>query len=213
MKRYLFLFWVAARVMAGPADTVERVQPSVFPIRTEKPVAWGMKQSIGTGVVVDERGYLVTANHVVNLAESVRVVLPKGTETAEVVARAPEADLALIRVNGKRVWKALAPSVSPAPRAGELVMALGCPRGFLNSVTRGIVSAVGRGIDLDSLRLEGLIQTDASINAGNSGGPLVTDEGRWIGLVIAVHDNAQGIGFALPADRIAAFLARNLPQR
>lgn len=157
--------------------------------------------SSASGFIFDERGYIMTNNHVVNGADEIEVTLTDGREfSAEVVGQDPSTDIAVIRIDGDDL-----PSVrvgdSDGIRVGQWAIAIGNPLELSGTVTVGVVSAVGRA----DLQIRGggpiyqdFIQTDASINFGNSGGPLVNIRGEVIGVNAAVNAAAQGIGFAIP---------------
>ena len=161
-------------------------------------------QSVGSGCVVHESGYVVTNAHVVSQATDVRVTFAdKTTLPAEVVAVDPEHDLAVVRVKAPKPLKALKLGRSDDIMIGESVVAIGNPMGLQSTVTTGIVSALDRELQFDnSVSYKGLIQTDASINPGNSGGPLLNMNAELIGINSAIRGDAQNIGFAIPVDRL-----------
>jgi serine protease Do len=166
----------------------------------------------GSGVFISDKGYIITNNHVVEGVTSVNIVLSNGTqETASIVGTDKYADLAVLKTEGK------VPAVATLGNSdvldpGESVIAIGSPLGdFKNSVTVGVVSATGRSIDTgNGYQIEGLIQTDAAINQGNSGGPLVNLAGEVIGInTLIVRSSgsgtvAEGLGFAIPANTVQA---------
>jgi Do/DeqQ family serine protease len=159
--------------------------------------------STASGFVFDERGYVLTNNHVVQEAEEIRVSFIDGREfVAEVVGVDPSTDVAVIRVRGEGPFPVVRIGDSDRIQVGDWAIAVGNPLGFLEgSVTVGVVSAKGRS-DLDIAGgtpvYQNFIQTDASINFGNSGGPLVNIRGEVIGVNTAVNPTGQGIGFAIP---------------
>ena len=160
---------------------------------------------MGTGVVIDERGYVVTNHHVVDGVREIQVTLNDGRHrTAKLVARDVDTDLAVIKVNlepGEKL-PVVAIGTSSDLMRGEPVIAIGNAYGYDDTVTRGIVIALHRAVQVsDAQSYEDLIQTDASINPGNSGGPLLNIDGEMIGINVAVRAGAQGIGFAVPVDR------------
>ena len=159
------------------------------------------QQGIGSGVVVTEDGYILTNNHVVDGAESVKVQLNDGTDhPAKVVGRDPQTDLAVLKIKGSNLPH-LDFADSDQSEVGDLVLAVGNPFGLGETVTTGIISAKGRAtLGLD---YEDFIQTDAAINPGNSGGALVDTQGRLLGINTAILSRTggnQGIGFAIPTN-------------
>ncbi len=159
---------------------------------------------MGTGVVIDPRGYIITNQHVVEDVNSLRVRMADGTSlAARVVARDRDADLALLKVEAG-VPLAIAPLGTASDlMVGETVVAIGNAYGYEHTVSVGVVSAVGRDVALNKeVSYKALIQTDASINPGNSGGPLLNINGELIGVNVAIRAGAQGIGFAIPVDAV-----------
>ncbi|HKQ18216.1 MAG TPA: Do family serine endopeptidase [Candidatus Eisenbacteria bacterium] len=165
------------------------------------------QQGSGSGFFLDEDGYIMTNNHVVNDAEKVTVTLSDGSELdAELVGQDPETDIALIKVDPKDHKKSKLPALelgdSNSIRVGDWAIAVGNPFGQLaGSMTVGVISAKGRQ-DLNIMggtpQYQDFIQTDASINFGNSGGPLVNVHGQVIGVNTAINPAGQGLGFAIP---------------
>ncbi len=167
-----------------------------------------VQSSLGSGVIVDAaRGLVITNNHVIERADEVSVTLHDGrTLPAEIVGRDPDTDVAVVRVKADNLT-AIALAPSDKLRVGDFVVAIGNPFGLGQSVTSGIVSALGRS-GLRGLGYQNFIQTDASINPGNSGGALVNLRGELIGINTAIFSPSGGnvgIGFAIPSD-----LARNV---
>jgi serine protease Do len=159
------------------------------------------QHGLGSGVIVTKDGYLLTNNHVVDGADEVRVALNDGREfTAKVVGKDPKSDIAVVKIDAKDL-PAIDLADSEKLEVGDVVLAIGNPFGVGQTVTSGIISAVGRGsLGLD---YEDMIQTDAAINPGNSGGALVDAEGRLIGINTAILSHSggnQGIGFAVPVN-------------
>ena len=164
---------------------------------------------MGTGVVIDPRGYILTNHHVVDGVRQINVTLDdRRTYTAHLVAHDKRTDLAVIKVRSGRALPTITVGTSSDLLPGETVIAVGNAFGYEHTVTQGIISALHRDVQVSETQsYEDLIQTDASINPGNSGGPLLSIEGRMIGVNVAVRAGAQGIGFAIPVDkamRIAA---------
>jgi serine protease Do len=161
-------------------------------------------QSVGSGVVVHESGYVVTNAHVVSQASDVRVTFAdKHTVPAEVVAVDPEHDLAVLKVKTTEPLPYQKLARGGDVLVGETVIAIGNPLGLQHTVTAGIVSALNRDLEFsDRVTYRGLIQTDAPINPGNSGGPLLNVNGELIGINTAIRGDAQNIGFAIPVERL-----------
>ena len=152
---------------------------------------------LGTGFIIDKAGYIITNNHVVENADSIKVVLKDEREfKGEIVGRDPQTDLALVKIEAKGDLPAVPLGSSSELKVGEWVVAIGNPFGLENTVTAGIVSAKGRVIG--SGPYDDYIQTDASINPGNSGGPLLNLDGEVVGINTAILAQGHGIGFAIP---------------
>ena len=161
----------------------------------------------GSGFVISADGLVVTNYHVVQDTDAVQVRLGGREYAAEVVGTDPATDLALLRVDAGRELAYLALGDSEALRAGDWVMAIGDPLGLAKTVTVGVVSAKGRQINIsDEASFENFIQTDAAINFGNSGGPLLDTEGRVVGINSAINWGAENIGFAIPVDTLKQIL-------
>jgi serine protease Do len=170
------------------------------------------KETVGTGVIVDERGFIITNRHVVHQGERVTVRLSDGSDVrARVLAAEPRCDLAILRIRTTREVKALLLAPASDVMVGETVIAVGHPFGYCNTVSTGIISALGREIEMPTGDvLSGLFQTDASINPGNSGGPLLNINGELIGINAALREGAQGIAFAINADTVKQMLSKHL---
>lgn len=170
-------------------------------------------EASGSGFIVSDEGYIVTNNHVIENAQRVEITLADGTTLpAKIVGTDPYDDVAVLQAQGKMPGVAHWGN-SDDLKAGETVIAIGSPLGeFVNTVTEGVVSATGRSIETgNGFQLQGLIQTDAAINHGNSGGPLVNLEGYVVGIntLIVRSDQssssvAEGLGFALPSNTARA---------
>jgi len=172
------------------------------------------RQGMGTGVIVDKRGYILTNNHVVADADELKVVMQDNREyAAEVVGTDPKTDIAVIKVklDDKQRAAGLPPAAlgnSDSLEVGEWVMAIGSPFGLTQTVSAGIVSAIGRG-HMGIADYEDFIQTDAAINPGNSGGPLVNLDGRVVAINTAIASRSggsQGVGFAIPINMAKAVM-------
>ena len=164
---------------------------------------------LGSGVIVSAEGHILTNNHVVDGADEIVVKLGKHAHEykAKKIGSDPDADIAVLKIEGADL-PAITFADSDKVRVGDVVLAVGNPFGFTQSVTTGIVSALGRGVNELNLNFQNFIQTDASINPGNSGGALVDTDGRLIGVNTAIFSRTggnQGIGFAVPSN-----LARNV---
>ncbi|MCB1197600.1 MAG: DegQ family serine endoprotease [Deltaproteobacteria bacterium] len=162
------------------------------------------QQSLGSGFIISEDGYIVTNNHVIDQADEIKVTIGKDKEyIAKVVGTDPKTDVALIKIDAKEKLHALAMGDSDDLEVGEIVVAIGNPFGLSHTVTQGIVSAKERTIGFGPY--DNFIQTDASINPGNSGGPLLNLKAEVVGINTAIHATGQGIGFAIPIN-----LAKNI---
>ena len=189
------------------AAVVEKVIPSVIHVAVTReardPRRGGrpfQAQAGGSGAIITPDGYALTNNHVVAGSTSIAVTLADGREVpAQLVGADPATDLAVVRFSALGLTAAEFGD-SESLRVGQLVLAMGSPFGFQATVTSGIVSAIGRSLRSESGRLiENIIQTDAPLNPGNSGGPLVDSHGRVVGINTAIIAYAQGICFAIPA--------------
>jgi serine protease Do len=199
-------------------QAIQRAEPAVVNIQGNKTItnasATGQstKQEVngmGTGVVIDPRGYIITNYHVVDEVGKIEVTLPDGTSSiARLINYDPETDLALIKIDPRRELPVIQVGRSDDLMRGETVIAIGNPFGYQNTVTVGIISALHRDIPVNgSQQYNNLIQTNADINPGNSGGPLLNIEGEVIGINVAVRVGAQGIGFAIPIDTALEVMA------
>jgi len=156
------------------------------------------RRSLGSGVIVDKRGHILTNNHVIEQAEQIEVRLSdKRKFTAQVIGKDPKTDLAVIKIDAPDDLPVARLGDSSKIRIGEWAIAIGNPFGLNQTVTVGVISAVGRS-DVGITTYEDFIQTDASINPGNSGGPLLNLNGEVIGINTAIVATGQGIGFAIP---------------
>ena len=165
---------------------------------------------MGTGVIIDRRGYIVTNHHVVDGVRRIQVTFADGqTLIARLIAHDLTTDLAVIKVDADSDLPCINIGKSTDLMPGETVIAVGNAYGYENSVTRGIISALHRSVQVtENQKYNDLIQTDASINPGNSGGPLLNIDGQMIGINVAVRVGAQGIGFAIPVDTVMEIAAR-----
>jgi len=210
-------------------EVVERVKASVVNIHSERTVSDAREfdkrldisptqhrvNGMGTGIVIDPRGYLVTNHHVVDDVYSLRVRLHDGTTLpARVFARDPEADLAVLKIDPPKPLPVIPLGTSSDLMLAEPVIAIGNAFGYEHTVTTGIVSALKRDVTLNKeVSYKSLIQTSAGINPGNSGGPLLNVHGELIGVNVAIRAGAQNIAFALPIDQVLKTTADMLSTR
>lgn len=217
-----------SKVSVGPpsiADTVETISPAVVNINTmiKSSVSWGnpffndpffqeffgdslwrestqLRKGIGSGFIISEDGYLITNEHVIHGATEITVTAIGSEEPiqAEIVGTDEELDLAVLRLKTDKKFPYVKLGDSSKLRPGDWVIAIGNPYGLDHTVTAGVVSALGRPVEIENRLYRDLIQTDAAINPGNSGGPLINVAGEVIGINTAVNAQAQGIGFAIP---------------
>jgi serine protease Do len=186
-------------------NAVEKVSKSVVNIASVRMVQDQLFrvfpiEGVGSGIVVNQRGYILTNNHVVDKAHNLKITLRDGNVFNGVVIGTDKvSDLAVVRVDSKDALPSVQFGNSDELRIGQIVIAIGNPFGLVGgpTVTAGIVSALNRNLEFESGILE-LIQTDAAINPGNSGGPLANTNGEIIGINTAKMPYAQGIGFAVP---------------
>ncbi|MFO0792509.1 MAG: trypsin-like peptidase domain-containing protein [Candidatus Brocadiaceae bacterium] len=172
-----------------------------------------VERPLGSGVIIDEDGYIVTNEHVVSRASKIKVRLSDGKDfEATMISSDPFSDLAVLKINSPTPLPYVKMGTSKDIMIGETVVALGNPFGLENSVTTGVLSAKNRTITFNNeygeIKYDGLIQTDALINPGNSGGPLINIDGELIGINAAIVNQAQGIGFAIPVDKVRQTLVK-----
>jgi S1-C subfamily serine protease len=184
-------------------DVTERVGPAVVRVETgAKETDRSRRGGLGSGIVISPDGLVLTNSHVVGSARQIRLRDIEGIVTdARVLGVDPDTDLALLRADGVRDLRYASLGNSQKLRRGQLVVAIGNPLGFESTVTAGVVSALGRSIRSVSGRtIEDVIQTDAALNPGNSGGPLVSSAAEVIGINTAIISGAQGICFAVASN-------------
>ena len=184
-------------------DVTDRVGPAVVRVETGPKVPDRRERGgLGSGIVISPDGLVLTNSHVVGTSKEIRLRDVEGhVGDAQVLGVDPDTDLALLRANGVRHLPYAALGNSKTLRRGQLVIAIGNPLGFESTVTAGVVSALGRSIRSVSGRtIEDVIQTDAALNPGNSGGPLVSSHAEVIGINTAIINGAQGICFAVASN-------------
>jgi putative serine protease PepD len=187
---------------ADLAPIVARVQPGIVTVLVDS----ARSSSLGSGVVLGTGGLILTNNHVIEADGTVSVRLSDGrTAPARVVATDAGHDLALVQATGLSGLTPVTFATDDSIAVGDTVLAFGAPLGLEGTVTSGIVSALDRSVDTGTEKLTGLLQTDAAINQGNSGGALVDTSGRVVGINVAIatagdSSGSVGLGFAIPAD-------------
>jgi serine protease Do len=218
----------AAPRRTAVVEVAKRVMPAVVNIHSERTIGakprdfdWEFVRTqhrvngMGTGVIIDPRGYIVTNHHVVDDVQLLRVRLADGSPySARVVARDPEADIAILKIDVAKPLPTVPLGTAADLMVGEPVIAIGNAFGYENTVTYGVISALKRDVTLNrEVSYKQLIQTDASINPGNSGGPLLNVYGELVGVNVAIRAGAQGIGFAIPVDSMLTTAADLLSAR
>ena len=199
--------------LSATVQVSKKARPSVVNIHGQKLLGPGEDgfrpgeqpqrvNGMGTGVVIDERGYIITNHHVVEGVKKIEVTLhDEKSYVATLVSHDPKTDLAIIKIKTPEPLPVITIGTSSDLMPGETVVAVGNAYGYEHTVTVGIISALHRRVQVsDAQSYKDLIQTDASINPGNSGGPLLNIDGEMIGINVAVRAGAQGIGFAIPVD-------------
>jgi hypothetical protein len=209
-----------ARKAAASSGRASRATPLVQCVRKCKPstvfVLVDNKQKLGSGFVVDPRGYIITNYHVVGESDDVAVRIGGSDKVlpVEVLTRRANADLALLRVKTPGTYQPMSMADADPQDLGEQVVVIGNPLGYSWTVTTGIVSALDREIPAPDGKstLKKVIQTDAPINPGNSGGPVVNIDGELIGVACAMHSGAQNIGFVIPVSSVKENMAKLIPK-
>jgi S1-C subfamily serine protease len=195
---------LAQRVYADPFEELFQQ----FFGQGRRPRRDGGGQSLGSGVIVDEDGWIVTNFHVVQRATKIHVALSDGSKhDAKFVSGDEKNDLALLRIEAKKVLPFVEVATDREALLGETVIAVGNPFGLEQTVTKGIISAKHRKYEAGDVVFNDILQTDAAINPGNSGGPLINTRGQLVGINMAILSQAQGIGFAIPSKRVADMLS------
>jgi S1-C subfamily serine protease/uncharacterized membrane protein YfcA len=202
-------------------QAIARIKPAVVKISSTHGLAGqpaaGLYRSIGSGVIIDPRGYVLTNDHVVKESGNIQVTLwrvPPTTVTGTIIHQSQKQDLALIKLAGRGPYPYINIGRPGSMQTGDWVIAVGSPFGLEHSASLGIISDTSRSLWIDGTLYENLIQTDAAINQGNSGGPLINMRGDLIGIntaIYAPHGIFSGVGFAIPAARALAYLQAILP--
>lgn len=236
--RSSFKLWSALILLAGTTalSATERVTPEVLAVRrtlpsvgnihTEKAappsaVAFNSEKArkingMGTGIVIDERGYMVTNYHVIADVDTIRVDIEdeqgmKNSYLARRIRNDREHDLAIIKIDASKPFKVMPTGTSSDLMLCEKVIAIGNAFGYDGTTTLGIISKLGRDVEAnETVSYKNLIQTDAAINPGNSGGPLINMDGEVIGINVAIRANSNRIGFAIPIDDARKIIAKML---
>lgn len=198
-----------SRTVVGAVD---RVGPAVVHVNVMVERQGRQRPGSGSGVVVSPDGLVLTNHHVIDGARQIKLTSPEGpTFGAHVLGRDPDTDLAVLRAHASEPLASARLGDSKAVRPGQIAIAIGNPLGFQSTVTGGIVSAVGRSMRAQNGRLIGdVIQTDAALNPGNSGGPLVSSAGEVIGINTAMIPYAQGICFSVASNTVLNVLTQIL---
>lgn len=195
-------------------EAVAKTRDAILSLRVEKKGSFSrLVDTVGTAVIIADRGYAITNAHVVANATHISAFAYDGTPIGiKVLESVPQHDLAILQLDGGRSYHHVPLGPSSDLMLGEEVIAIGNPFGYVNTVSRGIISALNREIPIPppEERLTGIIQTDAPINPGSSGGPLLNINGELIGINVAMHEGAQGIAFAIPSDTVKSVLAESL---
>jgi putative serine protease PepD len=202
---------VNTSAVSTPVDSLAAVAAKVSPSVVTVLVDSNRESALGSGVVIGASGLVLTNNHVVSGGGTVSVQLSTGkTVPAKVVATDTVHDLALVQASGLSGLTPVTFGTNSSVVVGDTVLAFGAPLGLSGTVTSGIVSALDRSVDTGSEKLTGLLQTDAAINEGNSGGALVDTSGDVIGINVAIATASQsdsgnvGVGFAIPAGTVTS---------
>jgi S1-C subfamily serine protease len=182
--------------------TLDRTRGGVVALKMHARRGHGRLGGAGSGILITPDGYLLTNSHVADAGEAITVTLEDGSEQeAEKVGGDVDTDLALLRIGSHSALPHLSLGPSATLRVGQVVIAIGNPQGLAQTVTTGVVSALGRSLRARNGRLiEGVIQTDASLNPGNSGGPLLDTRAQVVGVNTAIIAGAQSLCFSVPAD-------------
>ncbi len=190
-------------IQSNPFSRMDPFADSFFRDFFETVPAQRSRTSLGSGFIIDAEGHVVTNEHVVTRATTIAVTLADNrTFTAKVIGADEDFDIAVLKLETDEKLPFIATGTSSDLMPGETVVAIGNPFGLSQTVTTGVISAVNRSLKTESRIYENFIQTDAAINPGNSGGPLVNLNGDIIGINTAIYQEGQGIGFAIPIDKV-----------
>ena len=212
--------------MSPVVQAVQRTAPAVVNISGRKPanepqqLVDGSENEVngmGTGLIIDSRGYILTNHHVIAGIDRIQVRLSRSADidtkdyAAQIIAVDSPTDLAVIKIEAEVPFPVIPLATSSDLMLGETVIAIGNAYGYEDTITKGIISCLQRQVQVTEEQVyQDLIQTDASINPGNSGGPLINIRGEAIGINVAVRVGAQAIGFAIPMDRAMEVVNRIL---
>lgn len=201
--------------ITSAVESVGQAVVTVVATQPDQRTMWGVVSggtASGSGVIISEDGYVITNNHVVEGSIQVSITLANGEErAAQIIGTDPFSDIAVLKMEGE-VPAVASLGNSDSLKPGETVIAIGSPLGdFVNTVTVGVISATGRSLDTgEGYLMEGMLQTDAAINQGNSGGPLVNLAGQVVGINTLIlrsgtgGNNVEGLGFSIPSNTVAA---------
>lgn len=200
---------VRDRRRTAVVDSVRHAAPAVVSVTARSMSRRTWTEGAGAGVIVHPAGFVVTNSHVVSGAQQVYVELWQGNGRfeADIVVNRPQDDLAILKLRTNRRFPYVSCCGGDTVMLGETAIAIGNPRGLGDTITVGVVSALGRDARMSTgVELHGLIQTDASINTGNSGGALLNLDGELMGVIVSLLPESSGIAFAIPASRVCPLL-------
>lgn len=192
-------------------DAVRHAAPAVVSVTARTGTRRGWTDGMGAGVIVHPSGLVATNSHVIDGAQQVFVELWQGNGRyeADIVVNRPQDDLAILRLRANRRFPYVSCGTGERVMLGETAIAIGNPKGLGDTITVGVVSALGREARMTTgVALTGLIQTDASINTGNSGGALLNLDGELMGIIVSLMPESTGIAFAIPSDRVCPLVVK-----
>ncbi|MEZ6006652.1 MAG: trypsin-like peptidase domain-containing protein [Planctomycetota bacterium] len=202
---------IRERRRTAVVDSVRHAAPAVVSVTARTQTRRTITEGAGAGVIVHPAGFVVTNSHVVSGAQRVIVQLWQGNGTfdADVLINRPQDDLAILKLRTNRRFPYVSCCSGSDVMLGETAIAIGNPRGLGDTITVGVVSAIGRDARMSTgVELTGLIQTDASINTGNSGGALLNLDGELMGVIVSLLPESSGIAFAIPASKVCPLVTR-----